>query len=184
MSPTGSSANSLAGRLGRIRTSKNKKKPSGPQHEFIVPLPLPWKPGKPFVSVRQEIFDSPFNSNFTKFDIPLLFPENMNGNFENLLFYDLETTGLSGGASTIAFLAGFGWVENNKLFINQYFLHDFPGEIDFLLLINEFLDSGKILVSYNGKSFDHPLLRTRFLMKGLKIPLVPEIDLLHTARRL
>ncbi|MEA1910473.1 MAG: ribonuclease H-like domain-containing protein, partial [Spirochaetota bacterium] len=119
-----------------------------------------------------------------KADIPFLFPEMENSSIENLLFYDLETTGLSGGAGTVAFLAGFGWVENEKLVINQYFLHDFPGEIDLLLLILELLTSDKILVSYNGKSFDHPLLRTRFLMKGLKLPSVSEIDLLHTSRRL
>jgi len=107
-----------------------------------------------------------------------------NRNIEKLLFYDLETTGLSGGAGTLAFLAGFGWVENDRLIINQYFLHDFPGEIDFLLLIKELLTDDKILVSYNGKSFDHPLLRTRFLMKGLKLPSISEIDLLHTSRRL
>ncbi len=184
MSPAGSSVNSLAGRLGRIRTSKNKKKPSEPQHESIAPLPLPWKPVRPFVSMRQEIFNSPFNSNSTEFDIPPLFTENKDGNFEDLLFYDLETTGLSGGAGTVAFLAGFGWIEKNRLIINQYFLHDFPGEIDFLLLINEILIPGKILVSYNGKSFDHPLLRTRFLMKGLKLHELLEIDLLHPSRRL
>lgn len=179
-----SSANSLAGRLGRIRTSKNKKKPSGLKHESTPPLPHPWKPVRSFVSMRQEILDSPFHNNYTEIDIPPLFPEIKNERFENLLFYDLETTGLSGGAGTIAFLAGFGWIEKNRLIINQYFLHDFPGEIDFLQLINELLVPGKILVSYNGKSFDHPLLRTRFLMKGLELHELPEIDLLHTARRL
>jgi hypothetical protein len=107
-----------------------------------------------------------------------------NRNIEDLIFYDLETTGLSGGAGTLAFLAGFGWVKNDRLIINQYFLHDFPGEIDFLLLIKELLSEDKILVSYNGKSFDHPLLRTRFLIKRLKLPLISEIDLLHTSRRL
>ena len=179
-----SSANSLAGRLGRIRTSKNKKKRSGLKHESTPPLPHPWKPVRSFVSMRQEILDSPFYNNSTEIDIPPLFPEIKNKKFEDLLFYDLETTGLSGGAGTIAFLAGFGWIVKNRLIINQYFLHDFPGEIDFLQLINELLVPGRILVSYNGKSFDHPLLRTRFLMNGLKLPELPEIDLLHPSRRL
>jgi len=176
--------NSLAGRLGRIRTSKNDKKSTGSKPESITPLPLPWKLVRPFVSMNQEVFDSPFIKESIKSDNPQLFPGMEYRDFRNLIFYDLETTGLSGGAGTIAFLAGFGWIEKNKLIINQYFLHDFPGEIDFLLLINELLVPGKILVSYNGKSFDHPLLRTRFLMKGLKLNELPEIDLLHLSRRL
>ena len=180
MSPVGS----LAGRLGRIRTSKNDGKKSRQKSESVSPLPLPWKIVSPYVSMNQEVFDSPFIKESIKSDNPRLFPGMEYRDFGNLLFYDLETTGLSGGAGTIAFLAGFGWIEKNKLIINQYFLHDFPGEIDFLLLINELLVPGKILVSYNGKSFDHPLLRTRFLMKGLKLQELPEIDLLHTARRL
>lgn len=180
MSPVGS----LAGRLGRIRPSNKDRKQTRQKSESVSPLPLPWKPVKPFVSMNQEVFDSPFTKESIKFDSPQLFPGMEYRDFGNLIFYDLETTGLSGGAGTIAFLAGFGWIEKNKLIINQYFLHDFPGEIDFLLLINELLVPGKILVSYNGKSFDHPLLRTRFLMKGLKLHKLPEIDLLHTARRL
>ncbi len=180
MSPVGS----LAGRLGRIRPSNNDRKQTRQNSESVSLLPLPWKLVKPFISMNQEVFDSPFTKESIKFDSPQLFPGMEYKNFGNLIFYDLETTGLSGGAGTIAFLAGFGWIEKNKLIINQYFLHDFPGEIDFLLLINELLVPGKILVSYNGKSFDHPLLRTRFLMKGLKLHELPEIDLLHTARRL
>ncbi|MCK5197291.1 MAG: ribonuclease H-like domain-containing protein, partial [Spirochaetales bacterium] len=180
MSPAGF----LTGRLDRLRTSKINKKPPGSKSESITPLPLPWKLIRPFVSMKQEVFNSPLNKSSFKSDNPQLFPVMEYGNFENLIFYDLETTGLSGGAGTIAFLAGFGWIEKSRLIINQYFLHDFPGEIDFLLLINELLAPGKILVSYNGKSFDHPLLGTRFLMKGLKLHELPEIDLLHAARRL
>ncbi len=179
-----SSKGSLAGRLGRIRTSRDNKKVFKPQKEPITLLKSPWKQVNPFVSMSHKIFTSPFSSNAAKENIPFLFPEMENNHIENLLFYDLETTGLSGGAGTVAFLAGFGWIDKNKLIINQYFLHDFPGETDFLLLIAEHLVPGKILVSYNGKSFDHPLLRTRFLMKGLKLPVISEIDLLHTSRRL
>ena len=179
-----SSKGSLAGRLGQIRTSRDNKKNFTPQNDSIVLLKSPWKQIKPYVSMRQEIFASPFGNKFIPLKIPLLFPEMENRNIQNLLFYDLETTGLSGGAGTLAFLAGFGWIKDGRLIINQYFLHDFPGEIDFLLLIQELLTEDKILVSYNGKSFDHPLLRTRFLMKGLQLPFISEIDLLHTSRRL
>jgi len=178
------SKGSLTGRLGRIRTSRDNKKKFKLQNDSIVLLKSPWKQIKPYVSMQQGIFISPFGSKSISLKRPLLFSEMENRNIENLLFYDLETTGLSGGAGTIAFLAGFGWIKNGRLIINQYFLHDFPGEIDFLLLIRELLTDNRILVSYNGKSFDHPLLRTRFLMKGLKLPVISEIDLLHTSRRL
>jgi len=178
------SGGSLAGRLGRIRTSRDEKKVSESQNNSIPQLKFPWEQVKSFVSMRQEIFTSPFTINSARSDVSPLFPELKNSSIENLLFYDLETTGLSGGAGTLAFLAGFGWIEHGKLIINQYFLHDFPGEIDFLLLIRELLTDNRILVSYNGKSFDHPLLRTRFLMKGLQLPSVSEIDLLHSSRRL
>lgn len=178
-----SSRGSLTGRLGLIRTSRDKNKVAVPQKSSITLLKSPWKQIKPYVSVRQEVSTSPFNS-FMPNNVFPLFPLMENSSIDKLLFYDLETTGLSGGAGTLAFLAGFGWIENGKLIINQYFLHDFPGEIDFLLLIQELLGEDKILVSYNGKSFDHPLLRTRFLMKGMKLPLISEIDLLHTSRRL
>ncbi len=177
------SGGALTGRLSRIRTSRNSKSVSTQKNESITLLKHPWRHIKPFVSIRQSFSTSPFNNIIPK-NIPLLFPQMENRNIEKLLFYDLETTGLSGGAGTLAFLAGFGWIENDRLIINQYFLHDFPGEIDFLLLIKELLTDDKILVSYNGKSFDHPLLRTRFLMKGLKLPSISEIDLLHTSRRL
>lgn len=177
------SGSPLNARLGRIRTSRDEKKSVTPENKFIT-LPKPsWKQISPFVSMRQSIFTSPFHNTIPN-DIPFLFPEMENRNIENLLFYDLETTGLSGGAGTLAFLAGFGWIEDGKLITEQFFLHDFPGEIDFLFLIKDLLKKDKILVSYNGKSFDHPLLRTRFLMKGQQIPLISEIDLLHTSRRL
>jgi uncharacterized protein len=179
-----SSKNYLSGRLERIRTSRNTKNVSVADHRSGTPLNSSWKQITPYVSLRQVILKSPFISFKPESGVPLLFSEIKNSSIENFIFYDLETTGLSGGAGTVAFLAGFGWIKNGNLIINQYFLHDFPGEIDFLLYINKLLVPGKILVSYNGKSFDHPLLRSRFLMKGLVLNELQEIDLLHTSRRL
>ena len=120
--------------------------------------------------------------------------------YEELLFFDLETTGLSGGAGTIAFLAAFGRFipvqENNKindsvkLQITQYLLLDYPGEPDFMdRLLLEFAPNpvngrAPIIVSYNGKCFDSQILRNRCLMNGLKVPFYYHADLLHPARRL
>ena len=110
---------------------------------------------------------------------------------EELVFFDLETTGLSGGAGTTAFLAAFGFFqkrENKKgysLRTDQYLLLDYPGEADFLESIVPILgEENKIIVTYNGKTFDTKLLRTRCLMNGIRPPEYPEADLLHPARRL
>ena len=106
---------------------------------------------------------------------------------EELLFFDLETTGLSGGAGTLAFLAAFGrFVHPGKIEITQYLLLDYPGEADFIeLTVKEFGASvPPLVVSYNGKSFDSQILRNRCLMNGIMAPEYLHADLLHPARRL
>ena len=114
---------------------------------------------------------------------------------EDLLFFDLETTGLSGGAGTIAFLAAFGRLspsgEKNtrgscRLTVTQYLLLDYPGECDFTGKLVEELsgNSAPVLVTYNGKSFDSQILHNRCLMNRIKIPEYYHADLLHPARRL
>lgn len=107
---------------------------------------------------------------------------------KNLLFFDLETTGLSGGVGTIAFIAAFGRLEENgEITLTQYLLLDYPGESDFLeAVIREFdtfmEETEKFIVTYNGKSFDYPLLRNRCLINALDPPVFRNIDLLHPAR--
>jgi len=105
---------------------------------------------------------------------------------ENFLFFDLETTGLSGGAGTVAFLAAFGkFIPGNKLGITQYLLLDYPGESDFLdSVINELKAENKVIVTYNGKCFDSQIIKTRCLMNRIKPPEYRHADLLHPARRL
>lgn len=114
----------------------------------------------------------------------------------DLLFFDLETTGLSGGAGTVPFLAAFGRLirsapEKNaasladyELQITQYLLLDYPGESDFLDLILGEFTGNPLLVSYNGKAFDTQILRTRCLMRGIQPPMPLHADLLYPARRL
>jgi len=114
--------------------------------------------------------------------------------YEDLFFFDLETTGLSGGAGTLAFLAAFGRLipagdaglktARYKLRVTQYLLLDYPGESDFVkALLGEFNDNGA-MVSFNGKSFDSQILKTRCLMNGMIPPEYRHADLLHPARRL
>jgi uncharacterized protein YprB with RNaseH-like and TPR domain len=110
----------------------------------------------------------------------------------DLLLFDLETTGLSGGAGTVAFLAAFGRILTAgglRLRIDQYLLLDYPGEYDFLeTLLREFSVPGSggklpLVITYNGKSFDSQILKNRCLMNGLTPPAYSQGDLLHPVRR-
>jgi len=102
------------------------------------------------------------------------------------LFFDTETTGLAGGSGTYIFLTGFGYFENDKFVIKQFFLRDFPDELSTLHAIHELLKQFNGIVSFNGKSFDWPLLQTRFIYHRIKSEVInpPHLDLLHAARRI
>ena len=109
--------------------------------------------------------------------------------FRDFLFLDTETTGLA-GAGTLAFMVGVGFFEQSSrgdLFVvRQYFLRDHGDEPALLLLLDELLAQKAGLVTFNGRTFDLPLLETRFLMNRLPTDLRdrPHIDLLQPARRL
>jgi uncharacterized protein YprB with RNaseH-like and TPR domain len=103
---------------------------------------------------------------------------------EELLFFDTETTGLSGGAGNYVFLFGSACLEGPRLACEQLFLADFPGEPEFLGLLAERLARHRLFVSYNGRAFDAPLLATRFVMNRMPFGLERQEDLLHWARRL
>jgi uncharacterized protein YprB with RNaseH-like and TPR domain len=101
------------------------------------------------------------------------------------LFFDLETTGLSGGAGTYAFLVGCGWFEDGTFVTEQHLLTDHPGERGMLLAVAVAIRAAGTLVTFNGKSFDAPLLETRYQFHRLDPPCadLPHVDLLHPARR-
>ena len=103
---------------------------------------------------------------------------------EDLLFLDTETTGLAGGTGTLPFLLGLARVEAGGLRLRQYFLTGFRGEQALLEHARTWLREGKHLVSYNGKTFDVPLLLTRHRLRRLAWPLEakPHLDLLHPTR--
>ena len=101
------------------------------------------------------------------------------------LFFDLETTGLSGGAGTLAFLVGCGWFDADGAFVaRQYVLARRATSPMLQALAGEFATAGA-LVSFNGKSFDAPLLESRFLFHRLDWlgGRLPHVDVLHPARR-
>ena len=105
---------------------------------------------------------------------------------EGWCFFDTETTGLSGGVGNQVFLMAMAWRTNAGLIVRQYLLADPALEQPFLEAIIEDLESSSALVSYNGKSFDSPVLSGRMLMSR-RSPVClskPHLDLLHLARRI
>jgi uncharacterized protein YprB with RNaseH-like and TPR domain len=102
-----------------------------------------------------------------------------------MLFLDTETTGLAGGSGTVAFLVGIAAFHDDALLVTQLLLPNLGGEIPMLMTLAEHLAAASCILTYNGKSFDWPLLRTRYVMNRLAIPaLPPHVDLLHATRRI
>lgn len=105
---------------------------------------------------------------------------------KKFVFFDTETSGLSGGTGTYAFMVGAGRFEGDEFVLAQFFLRD-PGEEPAMLeTLAEFFAPAEALVSYNGKSFDAPLLETRYKLHSIPSPFsgYAHLDLLHLARRL
>ena len=103
-----------------------------------------------------------------------------------MLFLDLETTGIAGGAGTYAFLVGLAWYQDGCLRVRQFFLSNFAAERVLLEAVAGVADLCGAVVTYNGKSFDLPLIETRFQLHRLETPFtgMPHVDMLHPARRL
>ncbi len=110
----------------------------------------------------------------------------VNLNPSSFVFLDTETTGLSGGTGTYAFLIGVGRFQGGQFHLAQYFMRDPSEEPAQLYALEEFTASSEAIVTYNGKAFDIPLLTTRYVTQGWKSPFSNQshLDLLHIARRL
>jgi len=112
----------------------------------------------------------------------------LHGVRSRLLFLDLETTGLAGGAGTYAFLVGCGWFDSASACfrLRQFFLSDFAAERALLESVAELADGTACVVTYNGKTFDLPLIETRFVLQRMSTPFaeLPHVDMLHPARRM
>ena len=108
------------------------------------------------------------------------------GDSRPLLFLDLETTGLAGGAGTYPFLVGCGWFDGAAFRVRQFFLSGFTAEAALLASVETLAARFSRLVTYNGRSFDVPLLENRFALHRMegRVTSLPHVDLLHPARRL
>ncbi len=101
-------------------------------------------------------------------------------------FVDTETTGLMGGAGTVAFLIGLGYVAEGRFVVEQFFMQDYDVEQEMLSRLCRRLDDFDYLVSFNGKCFDGPLIASRAVINRVRQPLddMVQVDLLHAARRI
>jgi uncharacterized protein YprB with RNaseH-like and TPR domain len=105
---------------------------------------------------------------------------------EALAFLDTETTGLSGGTGTYAFMVGAGRFIDGEFQLLQFFMRDPAEEPALLEGLADFIAPCTAMVTFNGKAFDAPLLRTRYTMHAIPSPLadLSHLDLLPLARRL
>jgi uncharacterized protein YprB with RNaseH-like and TPR domain len=208
----------LRDRLRLIKTTGKKPEPK-PEAESNPPPPAPsaknepavfsgWRPEGEFVQSRTVILDTsgptpplgmttiPAGPHPAVEGLCALVPDV--GRFldaeeapetSRITFFDLETTGLSGGAGTMAFLAAFGQITQgippaNKaaLTVTQYLLLDHAGEPLFLQKCLEHLSG--LVVTYNGKSFDSQIIKSRCIMNALPLPFYHHADLVHPTRYL
>jgi uncharacterized protein YprB with RNaseH-like and TPR domain len=103
-----------------------------------------------------------------------------------MVFFDIETTGLSGGAGTIAFLVGCGWFEPEGFRVRQWLMTGPAGERVLLDALARTLGDASLLVTFNGRTFDVPFMQMRSAFHRQANPFedMPHFDMLPTARRL
>jgi hypothetical protein len=105
---------------------------------------------------------------------------------ERWAFLDTETTGLAGGSGTYAFLIGVGRITRDGFRLRQFFMREFAEEPSQLAALQDHLKEFDVLITYNGKTYDQPLLETRYRMCRAKPPFarLAHVDLLFGARRI
>jgi uncharacterized protein len=105
---------------------------------------------------------------------------------ERWAFLDTETTGLAGGSGTYAFLIGVGRITPEGFRVRQFFMREYAEERSLLAGLNDHLSAFDVLITYNGKSYDQPLLETRYRMARSRPPFdsLSHLDLLYGARRI
>jgi uncharacterized protein YprB with RNaseH-like and TPR domain len=103
-----------------------------------------------------------------------------------MAFLDTETTGLAGGSGTYAFLIGVGSIDAEGFRVRQFFMRDYDEEASVLHSLSAYLSRFEVLVTYNGRTYDQPLLETRYTMCRARHPFsrMEHLDLLYGARRL
>lgn len=104
---------------------------------------------------------------------------------KRILYLDTETTGLASGAGTVAFLVGVGFLTESQFTVRQFLMRDYAQEGQLIRHLMAMLPDFDLIVTFNGRSFDIPLLQSRLVMNRLDPTCLdlPHLDLLHLARR-
>jgi hypothetical protein len=188
---------SLGVKVGTVDIPSTKKKKSTPIQDVLSGEFVSTRRGEAFI--HEEVYDADYHHGWAPLETGA--PLNLMAAWakdsrllemppEKFAFLDTETSGLSGGTGTYAFLVGAGRFEENasgRIFrLLQFFMRD-PGDEPALLeALTDFLAPCEGLVTYNGKAFDAPLLKTRYTLHNIPIPFenYAHVDLLHLARRL
>lgn len=105
---------------------------------------------------------------------------------KQMLFIDTETTGLSCGTGTVAFLIGLGYFEKAGFVLKQFFMRDYDEETAVLYEISNIIKNYRVVVSFNGKAYDWNLLQSRFAFNRIEASMDDfiHIDLLYPSRRI
>ena len=148
----------------------------------------PTEPPKPVFTDcwRTESTHRPSEYPISRETVMLMQGDDMPADFaaERILYLDTETTGLA-GAGTVAFEVGLGWQAADGFHVRQLVMRDYPEEKFLLEEIIRIAEGFNVICTFNGKTFDLPLLRNRFIMNRIRTNVLdkPHIDLLHIARR-
>jgi uncharacterized protein YprB with RNaseH-like and TPR domain len=112
--------------------------------------------------------------------------QTQDASIDKIIYFDLETTGLAGGTGTYPFLTGLGYFTPDTFEIQQVFLVDYDQESAYLNYLHKIFTAFDVIVSFNGKSFDLPLLNTRLKLQKIteELRFKAHIDLLHPSRSL
>jgi uncharacterized protein len=140
--------------------------------------------GSVYTHGNVEFIDSPIHDEFIQWAIPNRLSSDLE--LSSILFLDTETTGLSGGTGTIPFMIGVGRFTTEGFLTSQIFLRNPAEERAQLELLQRYFTGVKAIATYNGKAFDAPIIRTRYVLNSLSSPLhdLPHFDLLPLSRRL
>jgi uncharacterized protein YprB with RNaseH-like and TPR domain len=105
---------------------------------------------------------------------------------EQLLYLDIETTGLGIGAGNVAFMIGIGFYEGERFIVEQMFIRDPGEEMSMLHHLKQKLEKHPYLVTYNGKTFDWPIIKNRYILNRIRpeIPIAGHFDFLYPSRSL
>ncbi len=138
-------------------------------------------------AVYRDAEEFPGASEVTRDTLAMMTGAELPENFDpkRILYLDTETTGL-GGSGTVAFLVGMGFLTDSGFEVHQFLMRDYPEEPYLLRHVAGGLGKFDVLCTFNGATFDVPLLETRFLMNRMDRSCLdlPHIDLLQLCRRL